>query len=252
MDNIIQKIRQLDKKTKITAVAVAGVIVLVAVFAGLFVDNYQKGEIISTIKDQSPQFETRGDTEQDLLLKYLDYEDASAEGFDLRNFDIEVVARKDDWVAIRAVSLQLSNYGNQVYVIYQKEGDEYVLKLSGSIISQDDYEELSVPSEIVNGIGRAMARGNDSHLRTILGSAPSKTYPIINSLPIGNNFYKITYHFSDQSDINSFYLYVDAEYGYNNAAIFNLINAGFDPGDYKIVFNYDIVMGKVGSEDEAQ
>jgi hypothetical protein len=245
MENIINKIKQLNKKHKILiAVVVALVIVLFIVIAIL--DNKQKNETISGIQDFSSQFETRGDTVSNLLLKRFDNNDISSEGVDLRNFDIEILAQTGDWVAIHAISLELSNYGNQIYVVYQKENNEYIMKLSGSIIIEDDYANLSVPNTIINSITRHISRGSDGRLRAILDKAPNKTYPIIDSLPIGNSFYRITYHFNDQSDIDSFYLYVDAKYGYNNAAIFNLINEGFDPGDYKIVFNNDIISGKVG------
>jgi hypothetical protein len=239
---LVQKVKQLDKKSKIIAVS-GTILILTAVIALAIVDNIQKAEIIDDLRSISSEYETRGDTISDILLKHLDYTDNSAEGFDLRNFDVEVLARSGDWVAIHAISLNLSNYGNRLYAAYQKQADKYVLKLSGSILSDDDYSTVSAPSEIVDSINGHMARQSDGRLREVLKNAPDKTYPIINALPIGTNFYQITYHFSDQSDINSFYLYVDAKYGYNNAAIFNLIKAGFDPADYKIVFNYDIVAG---------
>jgi hypothetical protein len=254
MDTIAQgirkltgKIKQLDKRTKIIILAAIAVIVVgLVIFA--VVDNRQKAGIIDNIQAVSPQFESRGDTVPDILLRRLDYAEPSADGLDLRNFDVEVIARSGDWAAVHAISKQLSNYGNQLYAIYQKEGDQYNKKLAGSIITPEQYEQYAVPNGIINGINNHVARGSDSRLRTILSNSPDKTYPIINSLPIGNSFYRITPHFSDQADINSFYLYVDADYGYSNAAIFNLINAGFDPADYKIVFRYDVVTASIGVE----
>jgi hypothetical protein len=246
MDKIIQQIgqwtKQLSRRDK--TIIVSGLaLILVVALALIIINSVQKAAIVGDLKEISPTYETRGDTVPDLLLKHLDYSDNSAEGFDLRNFDVEVLARSGDWVAVHAISLNLSNYGNQLYAVYQKEGDNYVLKLSGSIISDEDFAAAEAPSGVINSIHSHMARRSDSRLQSILNNSPDKTYPIMNSLPIGNKFYQITPHFSDQSDINSFYLYVNAQYGYNNAAIFNLINAGFDPGDYKIVFNYDVAMG---------
>jgi hypothetical protein len=162
---------------------------------------------------------------------------------------VQVLAQQGDWAAIHAISLDLSNYGNQLYAIYQKQDDQYKLKVSGSILDPSDYADLNVPDGIIRAVNNHISRGSDSRLRSVLARSPSKTYPIIDALPIGNSFYKITHHFADQSDINSFYLYVDADYGYNNAAIFNLINAGFDPGDYKIVFRYDVAMGGLGVDE---
>jgi hypothetical protein len=83
-------------------------------------------------------------------------------------------------------------------------------------------------------------------LQSILEKSPDKTYPIINSLPIINDYYKITYNFADESDVNSFYIYINAKYGYNNAAVNNIINAGFDPGDYLILFSYDAIKYMLG------
>jgi hypothetical protein len=244
--DVINKIKQLDRKTKIAILAGIG-LVIVGFITLAVVDNVQKQNIVNEIVETSLAYEEIADDPLNSPLKQVFGDTDDASGLYLGNSDVEVVARDGDWLAVRVISLDMSSYGNQYYAIYTRYEGEYQAVTAGSVIDRGEFadsdipEEYKVPEGIFDAVDRHAARRSDGRLQAILGNSPNKTYPIIDALPIANDFYKITYSFEDQRDVGSFYLYVDAIYGYNNAAINRLINEGFDPGDYRIVFNYDLI-----------
>jgi hypothetical protein len=246
--DVINRIRQLSQRTKIAILVGLGLVVA-ALVALAIVDNVQKQNILNEVVEASVEFkpEVAKDPLSSPLRQVFGDTPDNTQGLYLGNSDVEVVARDGDWLAVKVINLDMSNYGSQYYAIYKKIDGEYRAAVAGSIINRDDYlgdeipDEYRIPDGIFNAIDRHATQRNDGKLQGILANSPNKTYPIMNSLPLSNDFYKITYSFEDEADINSFYIYINALYGYNNAAVNRLINAGFDPGDYRIVFNYDVI-----------
>jgi hypothetical protein len=246
ISDIIERIRRLDKRTQLAILVGIG-LVIVALVAWAIVDSAQKQDTVNRIVEESADFAPEPVDPLSAPLKQIFGGKDETKGLYLGNSDVEFLASDGDWLSVRVISRDMSNYGSQYYAIYLLVDGQYRAAVVGSIINRDDYsnldipEQYRIPSSIFDAIDRHTARRSDSRLQAILDNAPNKTYPIINSLPMSNDFYKITYSFEDQSDVDSFYLYVNALSGYNNAAINRLINAGFDPADYKIVFNYDLI-----------
>ena len=244
MNELINKFRNLDQKAKI-AIGVGLGLVIAAVVALGVIDVRQKQIIVGEIVAASAEYQTPAKDPLNAPLRSIFGDSDSSSGLYLGNSDVEVVATDGDYLALRAVTLDLMNYGSQYYAIYRQVDGQYQAVAAGSVISRDEYsdspEGQAIPTGIFDAIERHTARRSDGKLQEILAKSPDKTYPIIDSLPITSDFYKISYAFEDQTDINSFYIYIDALTGYNNAALNNLVNAGYDPGDYRIVFNYDLV-----------
>jgi hypothetical protein len=249
VEKAIEKLAQMSRKTKTTIVIVV-LLAVAAVVVFLVIDNQQKQAIVDEIKTASESFEPAiEDSPMSNPLNYLIGDsDAAGYGLSLDDTDVEVLARAGDWVAVKAISLRMSNYGSQFYAVYQKIDGVYQHMAGDISTNRDDYADLNIPGEIFDAIERDSLSKSNGKVQSILEKSPDKTYPIINSLPIINDYYKITYGFAAENDVDTFYIYINAKYGYNNAAVNNIINAGFDPGDYVILFNYDAIKYMLGGD----
>jgi hypothetical protein len=149
---------------------------------------------------------------------------------------IHELAKEGDWMAVIIIYTNASDYGNNTIAIYNKSGDEYNRMYIGTGAGSKELLDAGIPQRIIEKLENTDLA--NKYISAIMDAPnnPRNKYPIIDYLPVNGGTYSISVGYSDESNVDSFYLSIDAASGYRNAAVSKFYDLGFDPADYKIVF----------------
>lgn len=151
---------------------------------------------------------------------YVDDKEVIGDRTNLKNGTYRIRATRDGFYDLET-NVVISEYNQSIFVGLQPKSDE-------AIKWAEENQDLYIQQE---GTPRSPAE-------TEAGEAFISNNPIVRSLPAGNSLFSVGYIIdSNDATGKSIIVTVHAPGGFRNAAVQQIYNLGFDPGDYRIQFS---------------